>query len=199
MMRGNGVWLLLAFAAVASAAFGFDLLLRYEGTAGAAASAPETWPPESQIALDPSRANLVMLVHPECPCSRASMSELAKLMARAGTHIVAHVLFVMPPGMLADPSASGMWETASHIPNTTPLVDTQGTEARRLGAVTSGQVALYGGDGRLRFSGGITAARGHEGDSAGSVAVELAALGRSDRRWWTPVFGCELFDRKETR
>jgi hypothetical protein len=142
--RGNGatsaVWLLLALAATASAAFGFDLLLRYEGTAGAEASAPEMWPRASEIALDPSRANLVLLVHPECPCSRPSVSELAKLMARAGSHIVAHVLFVMPPGLSADPVASGMWDTASHIPKTTPLIDPHGTEARRLGALTSGQV-----------------------------------------------------------
>jgi hypothetical protein len=200
---GNGwkdaAWVLCGLAAATSALVGFGVLFRYAGTAGAEGAAPEMWPSESRIAHDPSRANLVMLVHPECPCSRASMTELARLMTHIGSRMVAHVLFVMPPGMQGDPSASDMWEAASHIPNTSPAIDPQGTEARRLGALTSGQVVVYGGDGKLLFSGGITAARSHEGDNAGSTAVEMAALGQSDRRWWTPVFGCELFDRKETK
>jgi hypothetical protein len=57
----------------------------------------------------------------------------------------------------------------------------------------SGQVLAYDGQGRLAFNGGITASRGHEGDSAGRSAVEAMLAGR--RHAATAfVFGCLLFD-----
>jgi hypothetical protein len=54
-----------------------------------------------------------------------------------------------------------------------------GHEACLFGAATWGQTMVYGRDGRLLFSGGITAARGHYGDNAGTQAI--AAL--LERRW----------------
>ncbi len=46
-----------------------------------------------------------------------------------------------------------------------------------LGSSTSGQVLLYDPSGRLAFSGGITAARGHVGDNAGSDAIVGLVMG----------------------
>ncbi len=68
-----------------------------------------------------------------------------------------------------------------------------GDEARRFGAATSGHVMLYDAAGRLHFSGGITPARGHEGDSLGRDAViDLIEAYRSAGRRCSPVFGCPL-------
>jgi hypothetical protein len=54
---------------------------------------------------------------------------------------------------------------------------------------------LYGSEGNLLFSGGITAARGHEGDNAGRSAI-ISCLTKSEaERNQTPVFGCSLFAR----
>ena len=74
-------------------------------------------------------------------------------------------------------------------------LDEGGVEASRFGAATSGQAILYDGDGRLVFSGGITAARGHFGDNAGSQALARLLIDGMPSRPHTPVFGCALFDR----
>ena len=60
---------------------------------------------------------------------------------------------------------------AAAIPGVLTFRDEDGDEARRFGAATSGHVMLYDAAGRLHFSGGITPARGHEGDSLGRDAV----------------------------
>jgi hypothetical protein len=67
-----------------------------------------------------------------------------------------------------------------------------GETARAFGAKTSGFTALYAPDGRLLFHGGITASRGHEGDSAGAAAiVDFVVLGTASVRN-TAVYGCGL-------
>jgi hypothetical protein len=51
---------------------------------------------------------------------------------------------------------------------------------------------LYDTAGRLLFSGGITAARGHSGDNAGREAIVALLAGAPTDRTQTPVFGCKL-------
>src|SRR5688500_10944324 len=60
--------------------YGLARLSAYANTPGPGAVAPRTWPAYSRIALDMQRPTLVMLVHPQCACSRASVGELALLM-----------------------------------------------------------------------------------------------------------------------
>ena len=56
---------------------------------------------------------------------------------------------------------------------------------------------LYDIQGRLLFSGGITSARGHEGDSAGLQRISsLLRTGKADRSD-APVYGCSM--RHEAR
>jgi hypothetical protein len=73
--------------------------------------------------------------------------------------------------------------------------DTDGREAALFGAKTSGQVLVYDGTGRLRFSGGITGGRSHSGDNPGRARVEALLLSGTLDRPISPVFGCALFDR----
>jgi hypothetical protein len=76
---------------------GMTGLFRYQMTPGARAQgAPSQWPASVSIPLDTQRLNLVMTLHPQCPCSRASLHELAELMARAEGRINSNVLFVEP-------------------------------------------------------------------------------------------------------
>jgi hypothetical protein len=86
-----------------------------------------------------------------------------------------------------------LWNTASRLPGATVLRDDEGIEARRFGAMTSGQTLLYDGGGRLVFSGGITGARGHAGENAGRNAVIALLNGRPAGQDETWVFGCSLF------
>lgn len=71
--------------------------------------------------------------------------------------------------------------------------DGDGVEAKRFGAFTSGQALLYDAQGQLRFSGGITDSRGHEGDNAGREAIEAILAGKTATTTLTDVFGCGLF------
>jgi hypothetical protein len=77
------------------------------------------------------------------------------------------------------------------------MLDTNAKEAQRFGARTSGEVALYDDAGRLAFRGGITAARGHEGDSTGRDAI-LRWLNHLPADKCSPTFGCPLLAAADT-
>jgi hypothetical protein len=57
---------------------------------------------------------------------------------------------------------------------------------------TSGAVLLYSSDGKLLFQGGITPARGHQGDSFGRQRILALLDGDAPDRRDAPVFGCAL-------
>jgi hypothetical protein len=57
---------------------------------------------------------------------------------------------------------------------------------------TSGAVVLYDAAGKLAFRGGITAARGHEGDSFGRQRIMALLNGAHADRADAPIFGCAL-------
>ena len=122
------------------------------------------------------------------------MGELTQLMTHAREHLAANVVFVNPGGFDPDWVHSDLWNLARAIPGVRVSED-DGTEARRFGAATSGQTMLYGADGQLLFSGGITAGRGHFGDNAGLSSLESILHGEPAEFSRTSVFGCALLDR----
>ncbi|HEX8846493.1 MAG TPA: hypothetical protein VF791_17730 [Pyrinomonadaceae bacterium] len=181
------LWLLIVVG-------GLSALWGYEGTPGVAAKPPSTWPADSQLQRAADGDTLIMLVHPHCPCSRASIGELAAIMAHCQGRLKAYVLFLKPTGFSDDWEKTDLWRSAASIPGVQTFVDNGGAEARRFHAATSGQTILYGADGRLLFSGGITAARGHSGDNAGRNAIVSLVNAGSAESADTAVFGCPLFD-----
>jgi hypothetical protein len=189
---------LLLYAAVPvwflTVAAGVGILWQYDNSPGTSASAaPNQWPSNSHIQLDDRLATLVMVVHPHCPCSRASLGELARLMAQAQGRVKAFVVFSKPPNVSENWEHTDLWDSAAAIPGVNVLADEAGVEARIFHAVTSGQTMLYDKHGNLRFSGGITGGRGHEGDNAGRSGV-IAILNSSEHeRLETAVFGCDIF------
>lgn len=136
-----------------------------------------------------------MLTHPKCPCSRASIGELAKLLARVDGKLDAHVVMLRPEAFPPGWEKTDLWRSAAAIPGVTVWTDAGGVEAARFGAETSGQVYLYDPGARLRYRGGITAARGHAGDNTGSEAVMRlvqAAATENYAQHEGKVFGCAL-------
>jgi hypothetical protein len=181
----------LVLAWLTAVGVGLTVLWGYENAPGLAATPPTSWPGASRIALAADRTTLVMLVHPRCPCSRASLEELDRVMARASDRVAASIVFVTPSGAAHAWTDTDLWRQASAIRGVTVVRDEGGVEARRFQAWTSGETLLYAADGHLLFAGGITGSRGHEGDNAGQQAV-LASLLAHAAVQSAPVFGCAL-------
>ena len=173
--------------------WGVRILLLYSNTAGAAAQAPGEWPSGVPIEAAQARCSLVVFIHPQCPCSRSSLGELARIIATGRNRVQTTVFFYLPSSSAEDWAHTDLWETAAAIPNVRVLADPDAAAAKRFGARTSGQALLYDANHRLVFSGGITAARGHSGDNDGRDAIVDQLFGRTPRRRTTPVFGCALY------
>jgi hypothetical protein len=188
---------LLGVAWVGSILFGVRALLNYESSPGRVGSVPNLWPADSAIHLADDRPTLIMLAHPQCPCTRASTNELAEVMARVRGKVQAYVLFYTPEGSGADWQNTSLRQSAAQIPGVTVLSDVDGAEARRFGAETSGHTFLFDPSGRLLFNGGITQSRGHSGDSVGENAIISLANNHGSDRSKTWVFGCPLTDRRQ--
>jgi hypothetical protein len=174
---------------------GVGILWDYESTPGAAAAAPGRWPVDSRIKRATDGATLIMLAHPHCPCTRASVGELARLMTQARGRVTAYVLFVKPVDFSAGWEQTDLLTSAAAIPGVSVVRDDDGVEAARFHAATSGQTMLYDAEGKLLFSGGITGARGHAGDNAGRTAVVSILTTDEAEQRETPVYGCPLFAR----
>ena len=190
MVAGAVVWLLVVCA-------GMRVVLSYANTPGPVTDSPGRWPSDSRLRPSPGRATLVMLAHPQCSCTRASLGELEQIMAHLHGRVAATVLFYRPEAAPAGWTASDLWDQASRIPGVTAAWDLEGAEARRFGGATSGQVLVYDARGYLLFSGGITASRGHSGDNFGRSAIVSAVSAGVIERGRAPVFGCSLLDFRE--
>ena len=161
---------------ICSVIAGIVLLAKYGSAPGAAAGPPRSWPATPGLPCQSSRPSLVMFVHPKCPCSRASINELARLTARCRDRMDLTALFVVPPGCPPDWHKSALWENANAIPGLRVVVDQGGRLAAAFGITTSGHCLVYDAGENLIFSGGITTGRGHEGDSPGQAIVTGIAL-----------------------
>lgn len=197
MMRAGRLAAIILW--IAAVGVGARTLLRYANTPAAATLAPPAWPGRTAIRPVGGRPTLLVFAHPQCSCTRATLGELAAIVAQVGQGREAfdtYVIFSAPAAVPDVWHKTGLWESAVSIPQVRAVVDRGGAEARRFHATTSGQTFLYSGSGRLLFGGGITAARGHAGPNDGHDAL-VALLGGSVMRgapWHkaTPVYGCSL-------
>lgn len=172
---------------------GMLALLRYSNSPGPDVTSPASWPANTRIALDSHRPTLLMFAHPRCPCTQASLSELERLVSNCQGQLTAQMWFVKPPGTDADWTNSVLWHRAAAVSGLTVHCDDNGAEARRFHAGTSGYTVLYDPHGNLLFQGGITSARGHEGDNPGRSAVESLVQHKLFTQVRTSVYGCSLF------
>ena len=152
-------------------------------------------PPTAVPELPPSqsgRYTLVMAVHPECPCTRASLGELQRLTAKLRDSLdLAFVVYT--PDL---PGADWLSDFRDRMRRLgfegEVIVDPTGEKAAAMGALTSGSVVLLDPAGAPRFWGGITSGRGHQGDNLGSDAVLAIVRDGSTETRTTPVYGCPI-------
>jgi len=181
----GGLW-------VVGVGFGLRSMWIYENRPGSPAQPPKQSPSSFHSAGRHSRPTLLVIAHPRCPCTAATIEELARVVNSAPDGLDARVYFYEPADASAAWRQTGLWRTASSIPGVQVLPDVEGRTAHTLGAATSGQALLYGGNGRLLFSGGLTDSRGHSGESIGGRAI-LSLLSKPQLdRVTTAVYGCSL-------
>lgn len=190
----GSIWLVLVGA-------GLAVLMNYEYTPGVSTKAPERWPGDVPLKMSHGVPTLVMFVHPRCPCTRASISQLAVLITRHRGKLNAYVFIFQNPNTRTDDwSKTDVWNSAIAIPGVNVFIDNDGARAAAFNAQTSGQTYLYDTHGWLVFSGGITPARGQIGPSDGLKNLEaaLAAIpSGASHKLTSRVFGCPF--RKQPR
>lgn len=184
----SGVLVLWAGAVVGGSAIQW----RYANAPGPREATPEHWPQTQGVTREPTGFTLVMFAHPKCPCTRASLEVLGALLERTGGSFSARVLLWVPDTADSGWHEGELWRRAREMPGVQVHADVRGEEARRFGALTSGHTVVYDPEGRLVFSGGLTATRGHPEEGAGARTLLALARSRSPERSRTEVYGCGL-------
>ena len=189
-------WFLGILSAVwlASILTGMFSLWTYANTPGTQRTPLGQWPAETSLERVGDSPTLVMFAHPHCPCTRASMAELERIVASCREKLKVTVVFLKPPQFGAGWEVGELWSMASSIPGVQIHTDEGGVETFRFGADVSGLTVLYDTAGNMLFRGCITSGRGHEGDTNGRMAVTSLVTTGSALHQQTPVFGCRLQD-----
>jgi hypothetical protein len=193
--KKNLVIAILICGWLAASGWGMWRLAAYSLASGAQDTPSAQWPAGSATERNSGGFTIVIALHPECPCSEATVEELDRIIAHGAGRLQARLLFVELPG-LPPAEESKLWRRADRIAGVRLIKDAGGAEARRFSTRTSGDTRLYGPDGILLFHGGITAARGHVGDNPGQAAITalLKPGARLKTPILTPVFGCALWN-----
>lgn len=190
----------LGAAWIVAVVFGFVVLARHEFAAAPVAQAAEAWPAGATLTKASDRPSLLVFIHPDCPCSIASMDELARLVTVCGDRVDTHVIIYSWPDRQVQVFDSSPWKAAERLPDVSLHDDRDGVLARQFGVNTSGHVLMYNPAGTLLYSGGITGSRAHSGDNASLAAVIALVRDHSlhpQSPVSTSVFGCAIFP--ETR
>ncbi|MBS2029995.1 MAG: RedB protein [Deltaproteobacteria bacterium] len=184
MWLGLGaVWATLVVAGLFS-------LSRYSFAPGVRAAPPAQWPTASHLARDPAEPTLVVVAHPRCACTRATLAELARVLSHLEGKLKTYVVFSAEPGADAAWTDSDTVRQARRIPGVDVVLSQD--EARLFHGQVSGEAFLFSAAGELVFSGGLTPSRGHEGDNPGKSAVLSYVLDGKTRTHDMPAFGCAL-------
>jgi len=188
-------WIALGLILLLTVAVGALVgLWKYKRSPGPVGETPAQWPSTSHLRRRPGVPTLLMFAHPMCACSVASLANLRGLMSELAGEVDAKVVFSIPDGAGPEWTRGHNWTEAAAIAGVEALGDPDNAEARLFGAQTSGTTLVYGSDGRLLFAGGITDARGHEGQNPALTEVAERLRGLTTQPAGTPVFGCALED-----
>jgi hypothetical protein len=182
------LWLALIVA-------GRYVIFQYASSSTPSAKATDAFPAAAPLVLDDARPTLVMFAHPKCPCTRASLAELTRILTQCTGELATRIVFVRPEPFEPGWEETDLWQSAERLPDVEIIVDPAGKVADLFGARTSGETFLYDTGGQLVFHGGITASRGHEGDNAGRQAIISYVQPGKTGCATTKVFGCALLDR----
>lgn len=170
----------------------FALVWQYKSTPGASIEPPEVWPAAATIHPAAGMPNLLLFAHPQCPCTRASMAELSRIADALKGKAKIHVVLVRPRSTGPGFEDGAIADRAATVAGAEVLIDPGGEQADLFGAAVSGSTVLYSPEGKLLFRGGLTTARGHEGQGPAFDRILALASGGASERNDAPTFGCDL-------
>lgn len=185
-------WCLLTVLWGVAAAGGYWLGLDYASINGHLNDPVAIWPKNSGITRDSQRPTFVVFIHPKCPCTRATVRELDRLLARYRDRMTVYVVVYHPAAAAAGWEQTDLVASARELPGVQLVVDQDDVCLRAFGPSTSGECLLYSQSGKLLFQGGLTPARGHEGATLGQAAITALLRGESNSYHQSPVFGCSF-------
>jgi hypothetical protein len=172
---------------------GFFWLVNRSFKAGESGTTPVVWPThDAPLRLSPSSKTLVMFVHPKCPCSVASLTELENTLATQRERPSVSIVFYEPAKSDSSWRNTAIMRQAAKIPGAELVWDLEGRIADFFGAKTSGHVVLYDSSGKLKFSGGVTVMRGHVGPCQGQRNLVAAQEGQAAASLSSEVYGCAI-------
>jgi hypothetical protein len=192
LLRRLTIYFVLAGAWIGIAIVGWAALLSHTYQPARTADAVESWP-ESKLSM-PSTADyrIVIFAHPYCPCTRATLNKLDESLTRLPGNTAVCVIFATVGLDLKKVADSPTVSFARQLKGVDVRMDDSGDEVRRFRATVSGEVFAFDRQGQRIFHGGITAGRGHHGDSVGQQQLERLVCGLSHEVCEAPIFGCKL-------
>jgi hypothetical protein len=192
MKKPGRVMLVAAVIAWAAIVVAGNLwMTAYSSQPSGSATSPDRLPSAIRAEMSNERPTLLVFLHPYCPCSRATLAELERITADYPDIADIKAYFYLPSDQTEDWAHSDTWIKAERNPALS-LFTIDEEQLKELGTVTSGQVMLYDKNGDLVFSGGITPARGHEGDNVGSESIKAFFASGYAEVPTSLVFGCSL-------
>ena len=124
-------------------AVGMGSMAVYSTDAGSRGATPSGWPESSALKPHHNLPTLVMIAHPRCVCTRASLQELEIILSRTDGRLRPYILFLYPKGEQKKWFETDLWKMANRLKGATVRLDENGREAAKFGAKTSGHVFLY--------------------------------------------------------
>src|SRR5713226_2378081 len=116
---------------VGTVAASYRVIQRFETTPGRAAVGPKSWPAESKLLRNHEAPTLVMLVHPQCSCTQASLQELQAVIEKSPRAMRTYVVVYRPHQMKAGWEKTDIYDAATRLRGTHVVVDEDGREAKR--------------------------------------------------------------------
>ncbi len=187
------IWIFITF-------MGFAQLLIYSNTPAKKDTdiVISPWPATSKIKRIEHTPTLLLFLHPECPCSQATVEELQRIMLRLeGIQASVITIFYKPKSKPTSWVQNSLWKKVEANSRIRTFIDEDAEETTIFDAEVSGETLLFNESGNLVFRGGITPSRGHQGDNPGEDFIIRWFRGARDLAFTqTSIFGCRIRDQK---
>jgi hypothetical protein len=135
---------------------GLHELTVYSNTSSEVRPQPAEWPQDTTVPRAGDRPTMVLALHPRCVCSRATLEELAVLLARVSTPPDVEILLYQPDTAADSWAQTHLAIRARSLPFVTVRADRKGRESERFGTPLPG-IPLY----MLRTDGSFSAEASH--------------------------------------